>query len=363
MPVLPPCPQDRLDRPGPEGLERSSEIEGLLLGRPALLGDPRVALKELERLHEHGRVRESQTVAAAEKAPHQHLRLVPTGLGTGRGHQRPRFAQEAFEGGPRGPQIRRVLASRFGLDLGIQCQLVKGAAQVLRREPGLVEGLEDAAGLQPGFGQVVVPAGLPEHGVVDLFHFDELGVDAALDGTFPEEPGAEGMDGADEALLEVAQGGLEPGSFPRPSRPPPIIRRGLEASLEGDLEPSPQLGRGLAGKGHRGHRLDGRPAGLDQGDHPVDQALGLSRPGAGLDQEGRVEVFRDPVAGRLVAGRSGPVLPTHRTSAFRRPARSSGRRRASLSFPCAARRRPSRNRRTGSRPWRSGRNSRSRSRP
>jgi hypothetical protein len=136
-----------------------------------------------------------------------------------------------------------------------------------------------------------------------LFELAEVGIDARLNGPFPKQPGAEGVDRPDEGPLEPGQGGLDPFS----DRRVPLLEPGL---LQRDLEPSPELRRRLAGEGDGGQRLDPRPSRAEQGDHPADQARGLSRSRPGLDQECRVEVVHDPVAGWLV-GRGRPFRAHH----------------------------------------------------
>ncbi len=149
---------------------------------------------------------------------------------------------------------------------------------------------------------IFIPGFFEEDAVLVLFELAEIGVDPRLDGTLPQEPGAKRMDRPDEGPLEAHEGRVEPG----PDRGVLLLEPRL---FQRDLETPPELRRRLAGEGHGGQRIDGRPARSEQGDHAVNEAFCLPRSCPRLDQERRAQVALDPVADRLVGRR--PLLRAH----------------------------------------------------
>ncbi len=146
-------------------------------------------------------------------------------------------------------------------------------------------------------GDVLLPGLIAQEGVGVLVEIDEGDVDPRLDGTFPQEARAEGVDGADEAAPGPGAGGAEALAlfslgFPR-------------LLLEGGGEAAPQFGGGLAGEGNGGEGVDAAPSRGDEGRHAADEARRLSGPGGGLDEQGGVEVLEDAVPRLLVGGDDG----------------------------------------------------------
>ncbi len=117
-------------------------------------------------------------------------------------------------------------------------------------------------------------------------------VDARLDRSLAEEVGAEGVDRPDARLLELAERIVERAGG---SRAPRVLDRLPEPEL--------QLARGGVRERDGDHAIEPRPAGGEEGDHPLHELRRLPRPGGRLDDERRVEVVADPVARGLVGKR------------------------------------------------------------
>ena len=87
------------------------------------------------------------------------------------------------------------------------------------------------------------------------------------------------------------------------ARPDVTGRIGFGRLLECGPDAVAQLGARLLGEGDGGDATELDLAARHQGQDAVDQGRGLARSGAGLDEEGGVEVLGDPLARRLVGGR------------------------------------------------------------
>ena len=96
-----------------------------------------------------------------------------------------------------------------------------------------------------------------------------------------------------------------PSSWSRASRqrtPDVTVGIGFGRLLERGPDAVAQLGARLLGKGDGGDTAEFDAAGRHQGQDAVDQGRGLAGSGAGLDEEGGVEVLGDPLARRLIGG-------------------------------------------------------------
>ncbi len=120
---------------------------------------------------------------------------------------------------------------------------------------------------------------------------------AGLDRVLAEDPLGEAVERPDRGPVEVVERGPA-------ARRPAGVAAVRELGRQRPADPVAQLGRGLLGERDRGDRVEGRRAGRDQLDDPVDEGAGLARAGPRLDEQRGGEVARDAVAGDLV-GRGG----------------------------------------------------------
>jgi hypothetical protein len=128
---------------------------------------------------------------------------------------------------------------------------------------------------------------------------------------FGEQALGEGVQRADGRAVELLQGDAA-------ARPDVTIGIGFGRLLQRGPDAVAQLGACFLGKGDGGDTAEFDAAARHQGQDPIDQGRSLSRPGAGLDEEGGVEVLGDPLACRLIGGGGKGVnreLLSHRRAA------------------------------------------------
>ncbi len=103
-----------------------------------------------------------------------------------------------------------------------------------------------------------------------------------------EQALGERVERADGGAVELFEGPLA--ASPRLPRP----ALGLGRPLELGPDAVAQFGPRLLGEGDGGDAAELGLSSEDQGQHALDQGRGLAGPGAGLDEEGGVEVLGDP---------------------------------------------------------------------
>ncbi len=152
-----------------------------------------------------------------------------------------------------------------------------------------------------GVGQELVaerrPAGLEGHRRAHLVEHLDPGRESGLHRVLGEQALGERVQGADGRTVELLQG--EPGT-----RSDVTSGIGLGRLLQCGPDAVAQLGARLLGEGDGGDTAELDLAARHQGQDAVDQGRGLAGSGAGLDEEGGVEVLGDPLARRLI-GRRG----------------------------------------------------------
>jgi hypothetical protein len=129
--------------------------------------------------------------------------------------------------------------------------------------------------------------------ILDIFHLDEIGIEADLDRPFPQQLGAERMDRPDIALFEVLEGLLQSGLDL-------VICLAPQPPLKLDLEAPAEFRRGFPREGDRGQLADAAPPGAEQRDHPVDQAFRLPGSRPGFDKQSLIQVLDDLSSGRRI---------------------------------------------------------------
>ena len=186
----------------------------------------------------------------------------------------------------------RVALERAGEDEGaVGVELAGERAELGGSEP-LPEGVGDRP-LLPR--HAVEPLG--EVGVEELLGDgflggDEVGVDARLDGAFPEEPPAEGVERGDRRGLEVAAGLDGAGAPKGVGGDGGLVERFAKALLH--------LAGGLLGEGHRGDPREGDAVGEGELEDAVHERRRLARAGGGLDEDRGGGVLHRGVAVGLV---------------------------------------------------------------
>ena len=147
----------------------------------------------------------------------------------------------------------------------------KGAFKLPDFQPHVVQFPKQriAGGNQPG--DILPPRLFPQPEIDGVVEFQESRIDASLYGAFPQQPPAEGMDGADVGAFRMVKGVRQP--FPcNPFR----LTCGF---LQRYLEPGAKFRRRLAGEGNRRQAADIAFAFPQQGNHAVDHAPGLAGSG------------------------------------------------------------------------------------
>ncbi len=188
------------------------------------------------------------------------------------------------------------------LDVRVVDQALEGGREPRGPDPGAGQLLQDGVAVA---GQPL-QIGLPEPPAQDraLLERDllEVRIEPDLERTLPQEPRAERVDRPHEGAVDLLQrpaqalGGRGIGSRIGTGRP--------KVLLEPHLEPLPELTRRLAGEGDRGDLLDAGRARGQKGPHPCHQLGRLSRSRTRLDEQVRLEVAGDALAGGRVGKRN-----------------------------------------------------------
>ena len=191
--------------------------------------------------------------------------------------------------------------------------VVEGLGQVLQGrglDPGGEEQQEGA--LECGVGQQLVaerrPAGLEGDRRAHLVEHLDPGRQAGLDRVLGEQALGEGVQRADGGAVELFEG--QPAA--RPASPSGSASAAFSSAARMRSRSSaPAFSVKVMAAMRRSSACPLR----HQGQDPVDQGRGLARPGAGLDEEGGVEVLGDPLgappdpgAGRRVSNASCSVI-------------------------------------------------------
>ena len=148
-----------------------------------------------------------------------------------------------------------------------------------------------------------VPPQPREHELgAELVELAERRVDTGLHRTLPEQPAGERVDGGDERRVDVVKSLLQRAALRGVERRAfvELLRSPSEQLLQARGETLTQVAGGLLREGD-GDDLRERRAGSEAVDEALDQDARLAGPGAGLDQEGRVQFGHRPEAVRLVA--------------------------------------------------------------
>ena len=120
-------------------------------------------------------------------------------------------------------------------------------------------------------------------------------IDARLDRPFPQEVGAEGVDGADGRRLQA---------FQRSGQAIALLGAGAAARrLQLGAQAQLHLAGGQVGEGQRKDPVERGPAAAHQGDDARHQLGRLPGAGGGLHDQRRVEIAPDAIAGGLVGER------------------------------------------------------------
>src|SRR5262249_14843150 len=127
--------------------------------------------------------------------------------------------------------------------------------------------------------------------------------EASLERALAQERRGEGVDRGHRGALEVRGRGQETLALR-------LVRGRGERVLDLLAQTELQLPRRLLAEGDRHDAVERRAARADEGEDAAHQARGLARSRPGFEEEGRVEVAEDPVAGGLVGGARGHTLAT-----------------------------------------------------
>ena len=115
-------------------------------------------------------------------------------------------------------------------------------------------------------------------------HFEHR-IDAGFHGPFPEEVGAEGMDGTDGSGLQPFQGGRQPVALFDGGRRARLLQLGSQAQLH--------FTRRQVGEGDGQDAIERGPAGADERDDPRHELGGLAGASGRLHHQGGAEIRLD----------------------------------------------------------------------
>ena len=267
---------------------------GVLVWVPAFEGDGAFSglgakeVEEFDSVGVFGEVAVAQEFACGGQDFHEVVLSVREGVGDV-GFGVLEKGEGFFQGGF---QVRGFYGGGFERDVAEEATAFEVGVEVFGAEADVVQVVQAWVVVDETLLDEAVPGFAAEVGFFAVFNFGEVWGEAGFYGAFAEELAAEGVDGANEALVDTVQGVADVGGF--------FSGGGGCLFSETEEKAAAHFSGGFPGEGDGGHSVHVYASGGDDADHAFDEGVGFTGTCTGQDGEVAVQVLGDGGSGGLV---------------------------------------------------------------